>query len=288
MPQVMAHSSKSKKSTKNMRTRPKHPRIPASSPRSGTRAAPKTVSVVSARLAEALEEAGFSKSLLARLLAGPDAPVSKVEAQRRLILKWLTGTQPGLDYASRLSDIFGKAPDHFLAVEVVTPEQDAVEFARAVAQQLRSPDDEPITGPLKRDQIAELFPQFNRQHLLVDYVEQIEPGEHVQARRFEATKDWPPMSFYYTADMIPGFVLAEALAQTAAIALLAQPENRKRTVLCAAFNGIRFKQVVHAEDEVELEAQITRVSGAIAHADVEASVGGVVAVHGRLTLAVVD
>lgn len=243
--------------------------------------------VIAARLARELEESDFTQTHLARLLAGFDAPERKVEGTRRLILKWLSGTNPGVDYARQLSEIFGKEADYFLVVPATHTEHEAVEFARATAETIRGRNGaETLSGPLDRTMIHRLFPHFNEDHVFIDLVDVLEPARHVRARRLKADPKWPPRSFYLTADLIPGFVLAEALAQTGAIALLAEPENRDRIVLCAAFNGLRFKRVVHADDEVVLEAWVTRRTGQLAQVDVKASVQDLTAVQGRLTLAI--
>jgi 3-hydroxyacyl-[acyl-carrier-protein] dehydratase len=253
--------------------------------RLNARAKPTRNTTVALRLVAALQELGYTKSDLARLLAGPDATQTRIEGQRRLVQRWAVGTQPGLENASKLSDLLGKPADYFLPPGAErSADDDAVAYGRQMARRLRRSS--AITGPLSKKQIAALFVHFNEDHVLVDQVDAVVPGARVIAKRFKADPKWPPKSFYYTADMIPGFVLAEALAQTAAIALLAQDENRHKIVLCAAFINMRFKRVVHADDEVRLDATITKTRGDVAHADVEASVGGQVAVKGRLVLSI--
>lgn len=256
--------------------------------RGSRRVAPKPGSVVGRRITDALVEAGYTQSQLARLLAGDGAMQPSVESVRRLILKWLSGAnEPSMEYALKLSQIFEKDNAHFTNVTLDDSARDAVVFIRQAALELQEPAFEPLSGKLEFNEIAALFPHFNEQHLLVDEVLSVQPGKHVAALRRGSVEEWPFGAFYRTAEMIPGFVLAEALAQTAAIALLAQPENRTRVVLCAAFNSMRFRQIVPSGDDLFLDATITHVAGPIVHADVRATLrSGEVAVRGRLTLAV--
>lgn len=240
---------------------------------------------VAIRLAAALDESGLTKSDVARLLAGSGATKAQVEAQRRLLLKWLRNTKPGIASAKRLSEIFGRQSAYFLDVAVADEVADALTFASEAAMKLRPSDKKVdfLTGPLDRDDIIALFPHFDEHHLFIDAVTTIEPGKSAEALRVNDESQ-----LFWRQDIVPGYVLTEALAQTAAIALLALPENRDRVILCAALNGIRFRHIIHAgeHDEVQLLAKIMRISAAIATAEVEARAGDQVAVYGRLMLSI--
>lgn len=290
MAQAKTHPSRKRPAAPKRKVRPDKHRLsrqtprPAPPPSSDSQTAKQ---LIATRLAAALRDAQVSQSQLARQLAGEGAPPARVESIRRLILKWLSaGNAPSLDYALRLADILGKDDDYFTNVQLDETSQDAVVFIRQAALELQEPGDPPLSGSLASDEIAELFPHFNSEHILIDDVTALIPGKSVQAVTRAEWRKWPYGSFYKTADMIPGFVLAEALAQTAAIALLAQPENRRRVVLCAAFNAMRFRHIVPSNKDVVFDAEITHASGPIVHADVKATVDGEVAVRGRLTLAV--
>jgi 3-hydroxyacyl-[acyl-carrier-protein] dehydratase len=224
---------------------------------------------------------------LARTLADDGASRSQVQSTRRLILKWLSGAnKPSVEYGLRLSEIFQKDSDYFTNVALDDSTEDAVRFIREAALELHENEYEPVTGPLAFDEIAELLPHFNPKHIFIDRVVSIDPGQHVTAVREPAVDEWSFSDFYKKAELIPGFVLAEALAQTAAVAVIAQPENRGRVVLCAAFNQMRFRRIVTSDQDITLDAQITHAAGPIFHASVQASVDGEVAVKGRVTLAV--
>jgi 3-hydroxyacyl-[acyl-carrier-protein] dehydratase len=227
----------------------------------------------------------MSKANLARLLIDPAAPPDKVANQKRLVLKWLAGTQPSVESATRLSDIFAKPSDFFLPQAPATPDEQAARLAQELARRLLGPSPEPIEGSLDREGIVQLLPHLREKYVLVDYVQTITPGEYVSAWWHPRESGWEPGEFYDNEDLIPGFVLAEALSQTAAIALLARSKSRSSVVFLAAYNGMRFRRMVHVGDEIKLEATITHVAGAIVHAQVEATVGDDVAVHGGVTLA---
>jgi 3-hydroxyacyl-[acyl-carrier-protein] dehydratase len=244
-------------------------------------------SAVAIRLAAAIDESPYNKSQIARVLAGPTATKSQVEAQRRLLLKWLGTTQPGVGSAKRLSDIFGRPADYFLGVDISEEVADAIQFASEAKAKLRPEDNEakPLRGSLNKAEIVSLFPHFEEHHLFIDAVQEIAPGESAHAIRFSDSHD---NDLFWREDIVPGYVLTEALAQTAAIALLAQPTNRDRVILCAALNNVRFRHVLHAKEHeaIHFHATIVRMSAAIAIAEVEATAGDLVAVRGKLTLSI--
>ena len=85
--------------------------------------------------------------------------------------------------------------------------------------------------------------------------------------------------------VLPGVLIVEALAQTAAVAMLSLPENTGKLGFFAQIKDARFKQQVRPGDVLELEARVTRTRGAFAFIDAEARVDGKVAATAELTLA---
>lgn len=261
---------------------------------------PKQVSTIGRLILDALAEEQMSQSDLARTLAGPVASRSRVESVRRLIQKWIRGdNEPSLGYAVRLAVACERDADFFVSAltnrpaaalsepKAVDSDQEALEFARQAVELFSEATDEPdLAGPLTRHEITNWFPRFNPDQVLLDRVDELVPGQYVRATKRAQLSDWELKYWYRDTQIIPGVLLAEALAQTAAICLLALGKNRGRVVLCAAFNNMKFKRIVQNNEELTLESAIVRQSGPIAQADVVATVGDEVAVRGRLTLAV--
>lgn len=257
----------------------------------------KKISPVGELIVRSLNEKNLTQTDLARLLAGPVAEPSRVESVRRLIQKWIRGdNDPSLGYAAKLAaaldidpiDVAATLQARPVAPPTATePDQEALEFARQAAEAL-NPDAmrADITGRLSHNEITNLFPQFNAQSVLIDEVEELTPESYVRANKVMTMEDWHLTHWWKNSGAVPGVMLTEALAQSAAIALLAKGKNQNRMVFCAAFNNLRFKRIVQPGEEITLEAAIVHLVGSIAHADVVAKVDGSVAVRGRMTLAI--
>jgi len=84
---------------------------------------------------------------------------------------------------------------------------------------------------------------------------------------------------------MPGVMIVEAMAQTGAIAVLCEEENRGRLALFAGIDRVRFKRLVEPGDELELTCDLERVRGPIGKGRAEARVGGELAARGTLTFA---
>jgi 3-hydroxyacyl-[acyl-carrier-protein] dehydratase len=76
------------------------------------------------------------------------------------------------------------------------------------------------------------------------------------------------------------------MAQTGAVAVLSQEENRGRLALFAGIDSVRFKRIVEPGDELELICDLERVRGPIGKGRAEARVDGKLAARGMLTFAV--
>jgi 3-hydroxyacyl-[acyl-carrier-protein] dehydratase len=260
------------------------------------------VSAIGSAILAILAEERMSRVDLARRLAGPGASPSRVENARRLLHKWLRGdNEPNFDSVIRLAAALDRRPEFFVscltrttsavpiaAQDVVDGDYEALEFARQVAEALSEAAEEPdIRAPLTRSEITNLFPQFHPDQFLVDGIDALRPGKYALAHKTAQLADWNVPYWYRKTEIIPGVMLTEALAQTAAISLLAVGRNRKKMVFCATINDMRFKRIVKNDELLVLESTINHRSGleSVVRADVEATVDGNVVVRGRLTLA---
>jgi 3-hydroxyacyl-[acyl-carrier-protein] dehydratase len=78
------------------------------------------------------------------------------------------------------------------------------------------------------------------------------------------------------------------MAQTGAVAVLSDEENRGKLALFAGIDDVRFKRVVVPGDELELTCELERVRGPVGRGKATATVGGELAVRGTLTFAVTE
>ena len=139
--------------------------------------------------------------------------------------------------------------------------------------------------PFGRAEIEGILPHRDP-FLLIDEVLELEPGSRAVARKQVRADEWYLAGHFPGRPVMPGVLIVEALAQTGAVAVLAQEENRGRLALFAGIDDCRFKRVVQPGDELELHCHLERVRGPIGRGKAEARVDGELAARGTLTFAV--
>ena len=141
--------------------------------------------------------------------------------------------------------------------------------------------------PLGRREIEEILPHRDP-FLLLDEVLELEPGVRVVARKRIREDEWYLAGHFPGRPIMPGVLLVEAMAQTGAVAVLADEANRGKLALFAGIDDVRFKRIVEPGDEVELTCELERVRGPIGRGKATATVDGELAARGTLTFAVTD
>jgi 3-hydroxyacyl-[acyl-carrier-protein] dehydratase len=141
--------------------------------------------------------------------------------------------------------------------------------------------------PLGRREIEKILPH-REPFLLLDEVIEMEPGARVVARKRVREDEWYLAGHFPGRPIMPGVLMVEALAQTGAVAVLSEEQNRGKLALFAGIDDVRFKRIVEPGDELELVCDLERVRGPIGRGKVTATVGGELAVRGTLTFAVTD
>jgi 3-hydroxyacyl-[acyl-carrier-protein] dehydratase len=139
--------------------------------------------------------------------------------------------------------------------------------------------------PLDRAGIEAILPH-REPFLLIDEVLELEPGERVVARKRVRDDEWYLAGHFPGRPVMPGVLIVEAMAQTGAVAVLAEEENRGRIALFAGIDETRFKRIVEPGDELQLECTLEQVRGPIGKGRARATVDGELAVRGMLTFAV--
>ncbi|MBK6855200.1 MAG: beta-hydroxyacyl-ACP dehydratase [Microthrixaceae bacterium] len=93
----------------------------------------------------------------------------------------------------------------------------------------------------------------------LDTVERCEPGRHAVTRwRIEGDEAWLAGHFP-GRPVVPGVLQVEALAQTGALAVLADPAHVGRLPLLAGLEDVRFPSMVEPGDELLLEVTLERM-----------------------------
>ena len=143
------------------------------------------------------------------------------------------------------------------------------------------------TTPLGRQEIEEILPHRDP-FLLLDEVVELEPGVRVVARKKVRDDEWSLAGHFPGRPIMPGVLIVEAMAQTGAVAVLADETNRGKLALFAGIDDVRFKRIVGPGDELELTCELERVRGPVGRGKATATVDGELAARGTLTFAVAD
>lgn len=137
---------------------------------------------------------------------------------------------------------------------------------------------------LTRPEIEAILPH-REPFLLIDEVLELEPGERVVARKTVRPDEWYLTGHFPGRPVMPGVLIVEGMAQTGAVAVLSQEENRGRLALFAGIDDVRFKRIVEPGDELVYECRLEAVRGPVGKGRATAHVGDRLAARGKLTFA---
>jgi 3-hydroxyacyl-[acyl-carrier-protein] dehydratase len=121
--------------------------------------------------------------------------------------------------------------------------------------------------------------------LLVDRVLELERGKRILALKNVTFNEPYFVGHFPHRPVMPGVLMLEALAQTAALLSFESSEDIRReesVVYFVGIDGARFKRPVEPGDQLMLEATIDRVKSGIYKYKVRASVAGETAVEAEL------
>jgi 3-hydroxyacyl-[acyl-carrier-protein] dehydratase len=141
------------------------------------------------------------------------------------------------------------------------------------------------TPPFGRDEIESILPH-RPPFLLIDEVLELVPGERVSASYRVPEDGWWFSGHFPERPVMPGVLIVEAMAQTGAVAVLAEEEHRGRIAFFAGIDDCRFKRIVSPGETLELTCEIEQVRGPVGRGKATARVGEDLAARGTLTFAV--
>ena len=121
--------------------------------------------------------------------------------------------------------------------------------------------------------------------LLVDRVLELEKGKRIKALKNISINEDFFNGHFPVRPVMPGVLMIEALAQTAALlsyGSLETPQDGKTLYLFAGIDGARFKRPVEPGDQLILEAELERAKAGIYKFKVKGSVDGEVAVEAEI------
>ena len=134
-------------------------------------------------------------------------------------------------------------------------------------------------------QIKQIIPH-RYPFLLVDKIIEIEEGKRVVGIKNVTVNEPFFQGHFPEYPVMPGVLILEALAQTGAIAVLGQEENKGNIGFLAGVDKCRFKQQVKPGDQLRLEIEIIRMKGSIGKGKGVATVDGKVACEAEIMFAI--
>lgn len=139
---------------------------------------------------------------------------------------------------------------------------------------------------LNREEIKRIIPHRSPM-LLVDTVEELEPGERV-VTTYRVEPDSDVFKGHFPDDpMLPGVYTVECMAQAADILLLSLERYAGKKPLFIGIDKVRFTKKIRQGDVLRVEAEKTweRLEKGIATCSAKGYVDGELAISGELTLA---
>lgn len=124
--------------------------------------------------------------------------------------------------------------------------------------------------------------------LLIDRVLEVEDGKSATAIKNVTVNEWFFEGHFPGRKVMPGVLIVEALAQTAAVALLRRVDARGKIPMFGGIERMRFRRPVVPGDTLTLEFLLDKMRGPVGRGTVRASVGGELAADGEISFALVD
>lgn len=141
-----------------------------------------------------------------------------------------------------------------------------------------------ISLPLYAEDIRRILPH-RYPFLLVDRVTELEPGKRAAGYKMVSANEPHFTGHFPEYNLMPGVLIAEAMAQLGGIAVLLVPEFAGKQPMLAGLDEMRFRGQVRPGDKLEMETEIDRLRGSIGRGRGVARVDGQVVCEGTIIFA---
>ena len=136
-------------------------------------------------------------------------------------------------------------------------------------------------------QIEEILPH-RHPFLLVDYIEDYEPGEFAVGYKCVTFREDFFKGHFPQQPVMPGVLIIEALAQVGAIAVLSLPENKGKLAFFGGIKNAKFRKQVIPGDRLRLETEIIKCKGPMGIGKAVATVDGKLAAEAEISFMCTD
>lgn len=138
---------------------------------------------------------------------------------------------------------------------------------------------------LNSNQIQEILPH-RYPFLMVDKITDFEAGKWAKGVKCVSVNEMQFLGHFPKQHVMPGVLIIEALAQTGAVAILSEEENKGKIAFFGGIKKARFRKQVVPGDVLELSCEIIDKKGPIGIGNAVATVNGEVAVNAEISFAV--
>ncbi len=124
--------------------------------------------------------------------------------------------------------------------------------------------------------------------LLVDQIIELEEGRRAVGLKGVTINEQFFAGHFPAYPVMPGVLIAEALAQVGAIAVLRVPEMANKIPFLVGLDNFRFKHQVVPGNTIRLEVTLSRLRSRAGRGHGVATVDGIIAAEGDITFVVAD
>lgn len=134
-------------------------------------------------------------------------------------------------------------------------------------------------------EIKEILPH-RYPFLLIDRITDMEPGVYACGVKYVSANEPYFQGHFPEYPVMPGVLILEAMAQTGAVALLDQEENRGKLAMFGGVRNCRFKREVLPGEILELRCEIESMRGSIGFGNATAFVDGKIVAQAKLSFVI--
>lgn len=140
---------------------------------------------------------------------------------------------------------------------------------------------------IEADEIEQIIPH-RYPFLLVDRIVEIEEGKSAVGLKNVTADEWFFQGHFPGRKVMPGVLIVEALAQTAAVALMKGADTAGKLPFFGGIENMRFRRPVVPGDQLRLEFRLDRMRGPVGKGSVRATVEDKMVAEGVISFALVD